>query len=1246
MTAFQAQVNLVDSYSNICTDYGVGDPLQDTNPPADMPIVKVTMPGDPLISAGTPAAQGLFRGQRAFSIFAKTAISTYTVVSSTDSSSPFSYSAGTSTVLWTLPATADHFHFTSVPATKVAGEQFTVGVIAHDGWHNVLSTGPNAYRGTVQFAAENFGGIQAPAFSPTTVVFSSSVDQGFKLMTNLATLKKAGNRWIQAFDVNTPTIASDLNPAVNGPFIAITAAAPDSVGVLPGADTFVSAGSIVPNDPGFIEFTGQLTDPYNNPIINVQTVEVQRVSVNGTPGGLAWKNGATWVQVGASTQVYTDAQGRVGVANKLAYFVSSKKDDSARVWLGTVTAPADLTNFINSPPDSVTGEKKNITGALVTAGGLATKLVFTSTPTQGLVGINDVAGAGAAYIMERRDDFNNSTKQGDTPVTLTVTATQKTIHEANGMSLGLSGNSADFGYRNRTNTAFINLITIFDGLTGTEPSSQFRYHDRMSSYSGGGPSSNTAESGRPGAWTIQASVDGVVLATHELRVDPDVIDRVGFANSTYSLVAGKTVDFGAGTVGVFKPQLQDQFRNPRIAAQAYTVTLATVTRASSALNDYVAFSSSPDNIPGGRTLAPIFNSSTGTVTIPIDAYQTTFYYLDTNASSRYAVGGATKPIISIAVNGLFSASQSVVILSDVIDRIAVTTGTGQTLGAGVPSSAFYLETQDYYGNASPLRAGQDPGGSGVVSFNLDSTSNGQVQFSTPNASNFKPAPSKAYLAVGQSATSFFLIDTKLSAPTFQVRVDGLSYPAWAPGISTYTVTSGPPSQLGWVTPSRRLIAGTTIQYVAGVATNSVIIANLLDQYGNVATSASTFTIRYNSPTTQDLYGGIDKTSVILATAPSAFWRPLFGGNLDVLIPGDAGLSQAPFYLWGRLAGGATVQAQAYLGGLPVFSPIVQTHQITPGSAVYLTVHHPFTLSNPLPVSTGRPLTIKARDLFGNVVTGDAVNGNAFTGPVNFQSSGSSATVILVDLTNSATYHIFTPGEAGVFVNLGLVDTIVELNDLKVMATSYFNPNIYGYTGDGARTGLPNDPLLRSDPDVVMSGVLVTPTDFAPESNPSPNGPIPAAKQAVGVNKRSLNQGDGTTQNAQDPVPMLMLDMRVLPAGQALTATIAGLRVQSRAEGNFDNNKITEVGLWLDSPSSPNGRFEALDDVFVGSGAYNNAGAWFFGNMAIGGQAPLNTLPNPVGANMTIGTGQSRFLFLTVRVSSSGYSVGELPARFG
>ena len=1259
-TSFQASVNLVDSYANVCTDIAAGSALQDTNPPAVMPVVRISLPGDPLAAA--PASQGLFQGNKAFSIVPRTAVSTYTVVASTDAASTVSYATGTSSPLWTLPASADHFHFTSVPATKFAGEKFTVGLVAHDVWHNVLSTGTNAYKGTVQFAAESFGGIQEPVFSPPTVTFSSSVDQGFKVLTDLVTLKKAGSRWIQAFDVVSPAVATTLNPALNGPFVLITPGAPDSMGVLPGADTLVSAGSLVPNNPGFREFTGQLTDSFNNAITNVQTITVQRVSVVGSPGNLAWDNAGTWVTVGASTQVYTDAQGRVGFANKLAYFVSPTKDDSARIWLGTTTAPADLTSYINSPPDAITGEKKNITGALVTTGGLATHLVFVSSPTAALVGVNEVAGAGGVYVLERRDDFGNSTKLNDTTVLLKVN--QTALHTSNNMTLGVTGTTGDYGFRDAANTAFISAVTFFDGFTGAETS--FRYHDRMSSYSGDSPAVNTAEGGRPGTWQIEAYIGTTLLATHQLRMDPDVIDRVALGNSQNTMVAGKLTNF-ASTVGVFRAQLQDRFKNPRIAAAPYTVNLATVTRSSSLLNDYAAFSSAPVASVGNRVLAPAFANSTTTVAVALGDYQTTFYYMDTTASSRYTAGGGTKPVIQVAVSGLFSGVQPVTILPDVIDRIVVSTGVNQTLPAGVTSQAFVLETRDFYGNASPLRAGQDFGG--FVEFGLASNSAGAVQFSTPTTGQFKPAPGVARLAVTESATSFYLIDTQLTptGSSHTLTVSDLSYSSWETSYSTYTVSAGPPTQIGWATAPRRLVAGTTVEYQLNVPTSTVVSVQLRDQFGN-ATSTTTASLSVKITSSKNTtWVGIDPTRVFSATAtvsPNNGWSNIGSSNGQSLaLP--AGDSEALFYFWDTQAGTTTLTAQLKLGLADVGAPASQNETITPGPGTYLTIHHSYKVGAPLfvnspgvifrsstPAEVGAPtvLGIVARDLFGNIAAGDSQNGQYFTGPVDFKISGSTASVIILDPgPPPTTYHIFTPADRGNFTQLQIQDPAVETLNFRAEHTG--NPAIFGFTSDASRVDLfSSDPARRSDGDFYTAGVIVVPTDFAPEAVPPPDGPIPQVKIDRGVTRNALFQGDGRIPGSLDPIVMLRLQMSVAPfGGPTLAAVLSQLKVISRADGNLNNAHIAELALYADAnanavfdPGVPSGT--PSPDLLIATGTYSvSDGGWWFGNTA----APFNQAPLDAAqpAAVTLNQSQKSF-FLTVRLSSSGYAPDELPASFG
>ncbi|MDD5657690.1 MAG: hypothetical protein PHF00_10610, partial [Elusimicrobia bacterium] len=460
-TSLLANVYLLDKFWNVATERPEGAANQDTNPPAVMPKVQVTMPSDP--AAALPSAQTLGLGLWSFPVSPLTALSTYTVAAATTSDSPVAYSSGTSSQFWVLPGPAHHMHFSGVPALIQAGIKFSATLSVHDQYHNLLSTGPNAYRGSVQFAGEVFGGNQDPTFSPPTVLFSSSVDRGQRVMTDLATLRKAGTcpvggpgggRWILAFDMTHPEINTEVEPYSHQPCVTVTPGPSDSVQVSPLSDVEVPAGSQVPDAPGFKEFTGQLTDAFDNPIVDAEELEVAVVDVHGNPGHLTWYAGATPVHlgVGVSTTVTTDSDGRVGFANKLAYFVSSQAGDSVRVWVGTQAAPGNLTPYINA--------KKNISGSLITVGGTPSKLVFVTSPTAATVGINEVAGAGAEFVLERRDDFDNVTRLGDSIVALKVD--QTAAHTANHRSLGLFGNSGDYGFRDEANSSFISGFTIYE----------------------------------------------------------------------------------------------------------------------------------------------------------------------------------------------------------------------------------------------------------------------------------------------------------------------------------------------------------------------------------------------------------------------------------------------------------------------------------------------------------------------------------------------------------------------------------------------------------------------------------------------------------------------------------------------------------------------------------------------------------------------------------------------------------------
>ncbi|MFI5345202.1 MAG: hypothetical protein ACHQ51_02395 [Elusimicrobiota bacterium] len=1221
-------VYLVDAYFNPATELAAA--FQDTNPPAVMPTVRVSFPQETNAAFVQPGAAPLILGSRLYAYTPLTASLAYTVMAATTAASASTWPAVLSAQEFVYPGVSHHLSWSNLVAVATAGVPINGTLTALDQYGNVLSTGPNAYAANVALAAELFGGNQDPVFTPTSnVAFSSAVDQGVKNLLTFVTLKKAGSRYLQAFENGNAAVNSEVSGYSVRPYISVLPAAPDSVKVVPTNGTAVSAGQSTPSNPGRQAITGQLTDAFDNPITAGGTVYVQVVGVTGTSGYLSLDYGVgPPINVGLSTTVFTDSVGRVGVSTPtITYFVSSHAGDSARIWIGTITAPANLTQYQST--------QKDISGLLTTVGGTPSQIVFLSSPSAALVGINELAGSGGQYQIQALDDFNNITTVGfASPLLLQVVETS--VHTSRGYTLGTFGTSGDYGFRDTGNTQFITSVVIGSGVS----QASFRYHDRMSSYAGVSPATNTGAGGRPGTWTIQIYENVTLLASHSLRMDPDIPRQVAFGNPQNSEVAGQTVDF-ANQSASFQAQLQDGFGNPSITTQTVTVALSTLTRVASRANDYVGFSLSSGAFFGSRVSAPSFYVSTKTVDVPLNRYETTFYFMDTSASNLYASGASTFPVIGLSAPFLTSAQQPVTVLSDSIDGIAISTGGGQALPAGATSQIFVYETRDIFGNPSPVRPGQDLG-KGWVQLRVQSDSLGQVQTSTPDAYGFVNGSAVSYLNVGASATSFFLIDTLLTQPgsTHTVSVTGITYPGWNVAKASYTVTPGIPAQIGWATPPRRLIAGTTLQYELGVPTNTVVAVQLLDKFGNVTTSAQTYFINYNAVNQNSTYGGINPNAVIVATAPSSLWTNLGTQNLTVSIPGGAGLSAAPMYFWSTIAGGATIYAQAQLGGSSVFAPTTQLHLITPGPASYMTLHHPFTPANPLKVGVPGTLTLKARDLFGNVASGDVKNGNYFTGVVDFGSSGSTNNVTLIDLTNSASYHIFVPAEGGVFTNLGLIDTYQEV--LQVAATAYGNSSIWGITNDGFRPGLPAQASLRSDGNVELAGIVVSPSDLAPEKDPTNPSQPPSAKVALGITRTTLNQGDGLTPVVSpDPIPMLRLSMGVAATQpSALSATLSSMRVQSRVENTLNNAHIYELGLYFDAPGS--GHFDAINDVLLGTGAYDGAGSWFFGTPAFG-QLTLDTLTPGVATTLSA---TQRNYFLTVRIASAGYATNELPASFG
>ncbi|MDT8285807.1 MAG: Ig-like domain repeat protein [Elusimicrobiales bacterium] len=1181
-----ANVYLTDRFYNKVSE--LTGAAQDSNPVGVMPEVKILIAQDGKTVA--PPPQELTAGAATFSIEPRTSLSTYTVTASTTSSSAASYSLGIST-LTVFPGQVARLSYVLPSTNVVAGQPFSASLYALDAYDNICSTGPNIYVSTAAFVIETQPNPNQQPEMLSNDVYFSSASAGVRVLTDWFTFRKAGLSTLGAEDTFSPAI--NVSPLVD---LNVSPGPPSVYKVDPNTDQEVGAGSI--SNPGRQPLTAQLTDSYDNNISSAGLPAYLEIAeLAGSQGAFEYYDGLNWQDIGVSTIVYTDPSGRIGVSTSVAYRVSSAAGDWARVWIGTTT--------INLLADYI-AKKQNVTGMLTTTGGTPSKLLYVSSQASAEAGILELPGAGAAFTVERRDDFGNITKQGQTDVYLVVLASHVAVHTGLGRSLGSFGTVGDYGFRNIINDQFIAAVSILPG----QSQASYRYHDRVASYSGVSPASNTAEGGRPGYWHLIAQSGSMQSAVHLLRMNPQDITKVAFATPQRTMTAAKTTN-ALGESQYFRAELRDMFDNPRVTTAAVQVLLSTVTRQNSIVNNSFGFSAST-TLAGG--FPPVFASTISYVDIPLDRYAATFYYLDTTASSVYSVAVPTRPIVGLSVPAReewAGSTQSVTITPDYTYRVNVRSGAGQVLTAGTTSQMFTLAVEDLYGNPTPVGPGQEDNPGQGIAFSLVSGSAGNVRFSWPGTSSFTAQPGTAKLKLGESTTSFFLIDTLLSAPTHQFSVNTVVSKGWVPAVASYTVVAAAPDHISFYTAPRRLVAGTTVQYAdysLGITTPTMITVVLKDAYDNTTTTGSAVSVRF-SATRNSTYGGIDPSEATESSNPA--WKLLNTNPISLTI--FAGQSYSSLYAWDSIVGTAPVTAQAEIpsDGV-VFPDVAQDQYITPSVADYFTLHHGYTLASPLRVLTPGTVTLRARDRYGNQAAGDPVNGQYYTGKIKM-ATNSRGSADLRDYLTSTTDYTFVPADQGQR-QLRLEDTFVET--LKVSVTDYNRPQIYGYTNDGER-GKP----AGSSGDVVLSGMIITPTDMAPQD------PLPSAKTSIGINKVALYQGDGEIADVPGPTPMIRLTMQTTPAGSP-PAYLKSLQVKS--SGTLAYSDVTEVGFYADNPYA--GQLGMLDveseldgtpvDFFVSSGTYDpGLGTWRFDDLNV-----------KVSTAVLISNSPKNF-FLAVRIST-------------
>ncbi|MBN1822759.1 MAG: hypothetical protein JW803_00410 [Endomicrobiales bacterium] len=1107
----QITINLTDTYYNRVK--GITMPQVDMNT------------WDPMDSEWTSPCGLDSEGMTIQTVSPRTASSTWTV---TVFDTGFVYSSGTCANVRIWPGAVHYFSINYSSQSVVAGTGFDVTVLARDTYTNYVSTGPNwdsfaTDSRYIRFEAETFAPPQ-DATVPLDYDFMMD-DWGSKLFASGITMRRAGGRWFRCYDASYSGLYVDIASDRPGfgylTYIPVTAAAFYKIAVstdpanawLPCGGIEVPAGS--PSNLGKKQVIGQMVDSYNNSVSSAGVQAYINIrDVAGSTGTVKDTFDTVW------TSTVTNQNGTIGGDSPIYYYISTTADDYARVWIGTFTAPTDISPYL--------AEKKNISGQFKTTGGDPYKFGFTGMPER------LTAGSKTTVItVNRYDAFDNPTKQGQNPVIL--------------WSSSLSPNKAF--YWPIDNWLYDQQIIIQPGYS----SAQFYYYDEMSSYP-------VDEDSRTGQWTLRAQ-GGLVTAEDTIIVDPAATTKLAFDNVKSTQVANRLYD----DLGIFRYleiETQDTYSNPTISTMTSIFVNLSSNRLTSDTSDYFGFS-----LSSGVTGPPPWTQTTQ-VEISTNSYFVRVYYRDTRASETYAPAYSGPTVHAETTDLMWQGDQTVCILADAIYK-TVFISPERTLTAGVTSQVFTIQTQDMYSNPSPVKGTEPPYNGyrwGVVS-----NSQGDKQYYSETF-GWSTSTGTVLIAMGSHTTYFWMIDTIKGNYTIEADEDyyGTGSKGWAKASQAYTVDANVPYKLEFVNPTRRLIAGTTIQYypdyTVGTTTDTRFFVHVKDVYGNVSpvTVVTNVNVRADPPpASPGAFASIDNISYV----------PVNPTNSPLSITLTPGLHEAPFYFRAQAAG--EVPVRVWATGLV---DAVQISSVTPNVCHHFTLEHPYSVSNPVSVQEWGVITVQARDQYGNRAKGDATNGRYYEGNARFWYVADSTYTVTLS-TPGFNFSINTSAEQpepGRFINLQVMD--IEQESICIGATDYANASIYGFT---------TDPRDVSNVDVVTVGVVVEPTDFAPEQIEE--------KQALGI-AESLYQGDGTTISRPAPVAMLRLRINVEPSDEPLvisSATWTHVTISRQGSLNFD--KIAEVDLYRDM--NGDGRFNGDTilgdynsglDLFITSGTFSGA----------------------------------------------------------
>ncbi len=1093
-----------------------------------MPTVAVQTwdPQDP-----EPPSNQLSQGSNVFALTPETAASTWTV---TGIDTGGQYVSGTSSMIRVWPGPVHHYVISGLPASVIAGAGFDIRLNVQDQYFNMVSTGPSwdAYSNAkgvsgvdAHFDAEVFPQPQN-ATMPVDYNFVQE-DWGTKLFASGGVFRRSGSRWLKAKDILDGTnINSELTK--NG----IIYSTRPYVTVLPGDfyKVIISTDALALGTPA-----GDMEVPAGSPNTMLSFGHKQIYGQLADAFNNAISSGGVTlyfnvVSVTGSTGTVKDNLGNI--------ITSAVTDAQGRVGYSSAISYFVSTKSGESArvwiatftaPSDITGylpESKNISGNFTTTGGDPYRVGFANFPAQIIAGQES-----SPMSVYRYDAFGNLTKQGAFPVYLT--------------SNELTGR---FSFRNPPG-AGNEVTSVYIGQG--ETSADFYYYDEMSSLPAG-------EDGRPGQWTLTGNAGLTLAATAYLTIVPADTTKLMYDNPQRTLIANRLVD-DVGVIRPFTLQPQDTYGNPTISTTNSIFVKLSTDRLSSPTNDNYGFSlSSTPFIPIGNALVEI---TTGT-------YYVNLYYRDTRASNSYSPINS-KPVLhatEIPTKAWAVASQYVNVLPDAITKTSIIS-PAQQLTAGATSQPFLIQTQDTYSNPSSVTPVQSDPGENGVRYVLWNNSAGHEEFWSYGY-NDHASTGVAKITVGTNTTYFYMVDTLMGSATVYADEDGFLPRGWAGAAEGYTVVAAPPYKLVIGSPVRRLIADTTIQYDPDFTYNSTtdtfISVQTQDFYGNVSPVSSVTIVSVKTVMPPSMPGA-------QISADNFNWVPGNPSDMPLNLNMAPGESTVKFYFKAKIAGLVPIAAT-----VPGMQPATQNEIITPGKIDYFTVEHNFTEANPLSVQLPGAVSVQARDYYGNAASGDPVNGNYYTGTALFWTNGSTDTVTLNPLSYTFTQSTSTYQPiAGRFINLQARDLRQEY--LRVGATDQVNPLINGWTNDQRGTW----------GDVVTAGVVVTPTDFAPD-------PDDSYKTGFLAQNPTLQQGDGCITSRPAPVAMLRLRMEIQPKVVASTASWNYITVTRYGTLRWD--QIRSIDIYRDSGGDTFNGDTVLGqpwtaaDTFISSASFTNGNA--------------------------------------------------------